>query len=71
MSQDLVPYVRFENGSIASYECLGGSFQWAAVIVTHGSSKVVILNNVVKNAFVGISIGEAGVILFIIESHSL
>jgi hypothetical protein len=37
---------------------LGGNYQWAAVIVTHASSFIYILSNVVKNAFEGIAIGK-------------
>jgi hypothetical protein len=36
----------------------GGNFQFAALIVTHGSKSVNLISNVVKNAYVGISIGD-------------
>jgi len=36
----------------------GGNFQYAAVIVTHGSRNVIITDNIVKNSHVGISIGN-------------
>jgi len=36
----------------------GGNYQYAALIVTHGSKSINLINNVVKNAYVGISIGD-------------
>jgi hypothetical protein len=36
----------------------GGNFNYAAVIVTHGSRNVMITDNIVKNSHVGISIGN-------------
>ena len=36
----------------------GGNYQYAALIVTHGSKSINLINNVVKNSYVGISIGD-------------